>query len=279
MKHMRRLMLTAVIVITLLVYGCVGLAEGNDIKSMSSSALISLQKDVNSELTARPEFRRVKVPTGAYAVGEDIPARQWTITASDGMCEVYWGKALDEYGVEIPYSEQIATLDDWGKKTSVSWNLLAGTYIVVNRNSVTFTPYVPRPLEFRGIESDESAEGFDLSSMGFDELVELQTRITSELITRTDFKEILVPTGVYKVGEDIPAGKWTITASEGMCEVYWGKKLDAYGVEIPYSDRISTLDDWGNKTSVNWDLVEGTYIVVNRNAVTFSPYLPTTLGF
>lgn len=123
------------------------------------------------------------------------------------------------------------------------------------------------------------AESFDLSSLSYEELIELGTKIQSEIMSRPEFKKVLVPPGAYKVGEDIPVGKWTITASEGMCEVYWGKKLDEYGVEVPYNDRIDDLDDWGNNSSVTWNLTEGTYIVISRNSVTFSPAIPVKLGF
>ena len=123
------------------------------------------------------------------------------------------------------------------------------------------------------------ADDIELSFYSWDELIALSAKINSELMSRPEFKEVKVPTGAYKVGVDIPAGKWTITAQYGMCEVYWGKELDEYGVDIPYSSRIDDLDDWGSKSSVAWDLVEGTYIVVNRNPVLFTPYVPVSLGF
>ena len=123
------------------------------------------------------------------------------------------------------------------------------------------------------------AESIDLSSLSYEELVSLSSRITMEIMSRPDFKTVKVPPGAYKVGVDIPAGKWTITASEGACEVCWGKALDEYGVDVPWSERIDDLDDWGSKSSVSWDLVEGTYIVISRNAVTFTPYVPVSLGF
>ena len=134
-------------------------------------------------------------------------------------------------------------------------------------------------LLFMVITPFSLADNIDLSSYSWDELVALSTQINLELMSRPEFKEVKVPTGAYKIGVDIPAGKWTITASYGMCEVYWGKALDEYGVEIPYTSRIDDLDDWGNKSSVTWDLKEGTYIVITRNPVLFTPYVPVSLGF
>lgn len=124
-----------------------------------------------------------------------------------------------------------------------------------------------------------SAESIDLSSLTYDELIALSTKITMEIMSRPDFKTVKVPPGAYEVGKDIPAGKWTITATEGACEVYWGKSLDEYGVSVSFSDRIATIDDWGSQSTASWDLVEGTFIVINRNAVTFSTYTPVSLGF
>ena len=127
--------------------------------------------------------------------------------------------------------------------------------------------------------SASSAESIDLSTLSYDELISLSSKITMEIMSRPDFKTVKVPPGAYAVGKDIPAGKWTITATEGACEVYWGKSLDEYGVDVPYSDRIATIDDWGSQSVASWDLVDGTFIVINRNAVTFTPYVPVSLGF
>lgn len=51
----------------------------------------------------------------------------------------------------------------------------------------------------------------DLSALSIDELIALKTQITSELLKREEIKEAKVPAGEYIVGEDIPAGKYTIT--------------------------------------------------------------------
>lgn len=143
------------------------------------------------------------------------------------------------------------------------------------------------PVEAASSEAHASADiprtdsGFDLSGLSYEDLLTLQAQVNLALneMSGNSPKEVKVPVGTYQVGIEIPAGKWTITATDGMCEVYWGKCLDEYGVDVPYSDRIDKLDDWGTKSSVTWNLTEGTYIVVNRNAVTFTPYEAVTLGF
>lgn len=53
----------------------------------------------------------------------------------------------------------------------------------------------------------------DLKSMSFDELVDLQSQILEEVVSRKEFKCVSVPAGEYTVGSDIPAGDYTITNS------------------------------------------------------------------
>lgn len=123
------------------------------------------------------------------------------------------------------------------------------------------------------------AESIDLSSLSFDELATLETRIIKAMMSKPEYKETKVPVGVYKVGEDIPAGKWTISGIEYSGVITWGTGLDEYGVEIPYNMQISSFSYWDSNDSIDWDLVEGTYISVAISPVKFSPYIPKSLGF
>ena len=66
------------------------------------------------------------------------------------------------------------------------------------------------------IASCACADEIDLSSLSFDELRELQTKISKELTSRPEWKEVPVPPGLYKVGEDIPAGDWCIKCGNAV---------------------------------------------------------------
>ena len=123
------------------------------------------------------------------------------------------------------------------------------------------------------------AESIDLSSLSFDELAVLETRIIKEMMSKPEYKEVTVPLGVYKVGVDIPAGKWTLSGLGNAGIVFWGKGLDEYGVEIPYNMQIADFTYWDVDDSIDWNLVEGTYIAVTISPVKFSPYIPKSLGF
>lgn len=70
----------------------------------------------------------------------------------------------------------------------------------------------------------------DLKSMSFDELVDLQSQILEEAVSREEFKCVSVPSGEYTVGSDIPAGDYTITNSvkSAMVTLYVNGLESAY---------------------------------------------------
>ena len=50
----------------------------------------------------------------------------------------------------------------------------------------------------------------DLSGLTYNELVELKDQINLAIWECDEWQEVEVPQGIWKVGEDIPAGHWTI---------------------------------------------------------------------
>lgn len=134
------------------------------------------------------------------------------------------------------------------------------------------------------------AEGIDLSGMSFDELVALKEQINLAIWNSEDWQEVEVPQGVYVIGEDIPAGKWTIKAVEGItARIYWGDTLNESGVELAYGDIYvfeSVLSkeypyyEVGDPTEVTWEMKEGQYFIVEEGIALFMPYAgKPDLGF
>ena len=68
----------------------------------------------------------------------------------------------------------------------------------------------------------------DLSSYSNDELIALQTPIKGELMNRGAIKSAKIPTGNYTVGEDFPAGVYTMTTDEYMVAVTINEYEDLY---------------------------------------------------
>lgn len=109
----------------------------------------------------------------------------------------------------------------------------------------------------------------DLSGMSFDELMELRAQVDAALWASDGWTEATVPQGVYNVGEDIPAGRWTIKANASL----W---VFIYNGESEYCDSMYWLDS--SDPQVNLVLKEGQRIEIN-GTVTFTPYTSAALGF
>ena len=132
---------------------------------------------------------------------------------------------------------------------------------------------------------------FDLSDMSYDELVVLKDQINLAIWNSNEWQEVEVPQGVYVIGEDIPAGKWTIKAADKInAYVYWGDALSDSGTEITYDGRVYEYEglysvnyryyEKGDTTEVTWDLKDGQYFIVDDGIVLFTPYSgKSSLGF
>lgn len=138
----------------------------------------------------------------------------------------------------------------------------------------------------------------DLSGMSYDELVELKDQINLAIWNSEEWQEVEVPQGIWHVGEDIPAGKWTVkcapyTSSYMMKEadISWGESLNDAGTGISWNGRHDDAiiynpdhEDYkeGSITQCTIDVLEGDYIIISDyyNSVIFMPYSgKPSLGF
>ena len=141
----------------------------------------------------------------------------------------------------------------------------------------------------------------DLSGMSYDELVALKDQINKAIWESQEWQEVTVPQGVWRVGEDIPAGKWVIKCADinrdnlmmGSCQFEWGNKLDDTGKSISWmSDRWQGRTavynpngkyyQDGHATEYEWDAKDGDYIVIESMyaPAVFTPYSgKPSLGF
>jgi len=127
----------------------------------------------------------------------------------------------------------------------------------------------------------------DLSGMSFDELVALKSHIDLALMSSDEWQEVSVPAGLYRIGEDIPAGKWTIRPSDGhTAEVYYGVGLKDGGSRIDdrYSfEQITSPTDsyaeYNDIEFVNWTLEDGAYIMIESSSVVFTPFSGNAFSF
>lgn len=130
----------------------------------------------------------------------------------------------------------------------------------------------------------------DLSGMTFDELVALREQIDLAIWSSQEWQEVEVPQGLYIIGTDIPAGKWTIRAAPGgQTTAHVGKQLNEDGTDIKFASGSSQLirsADWFAfdpvKDVQSWDveLKDGYYISFTYGPAVFTPYAgKPALGF
>lgn len=130
------------------------------------------------------------------------------------------------------------------------------------------------------------AEEIDLSGLSIDELRALQARIAEEIVSRPEWKEVTVPSGIYKIGADIPAGEYCIRcgkSSKGYIFFEYGEKTNASHSDIEYPrqfcDYIYADGDGKEFEFVNVLLIEGYYVKIEYGYAIFTPPVHADLGF
>lgn len=143
------------------------------------------------------------------------------------------------------------------------------------------------------------AEGIDLSGLTYEELVALKDQINLAIWNSSEWQEVTVPQGVWKVGEDIPAGTWTVRCADtardsymmNECDLSWGEQLSENGQSIAWKGRYDLVTLYnpnnehyneGELTEYTFTVQEGDYIIIDNsyNCAVFIPYAgKPSLGF
>jgi hypothetical protein len=111
----------------------------------------------------------------------------------------------------------------------------------------------------------------DLSSMSFDELMNLRNDLNAEIMSRPEWKEVTVPPGTWYVGEDIPAGTYSIK-SEFCGVTVWREAKDDYDNNGLYYCEVVKKDSPCGKIKLD----KGMVVEINGEVI-FAP--PMSLGF
>lgn len=121
----------------------------------------------------------------------------------------------------------------------------------------------------------------DLSGMSYDELVALKDQINLAIWNSAEWQEVTVPYGAWIVGEDIPAGKWTITAGDGCSFSFKiGTMLNSMGTELEgdyyyqwlTSKTYRRYDPADDVDQITVDLRNGQIVFFEEGSVVFTPY-------
>jgi len=106
-------------------------AAETDLQSMSYDELIRLQQEIVNEIISRPEWKEVKVPSGSWTVGKDIPAGEYSLSAGNGGGYI----KIRRNGRSI-VSQGIRDKDDTFGKIE----LIDGDVVEIERGSIIFAP-------------------------------------------------------------------------------------------------------------------------------------------
>ena len=129
---------------------------------------------------------------------------------------------------------------------------------------------------------------YDLSGLSFDELVALKDQINRAIWDSDQWQEVEVPQGVWEVGPDIPAGKWTILPKPyAATSIKIGNETKDGGtnVNMKISQTIKDKDFqlYSAESDISsWtvELEDGQYLKVDSGPAIFTPYAgKPSLGF
>lgn len=109
-------------------------AESFDLSTITTEELVSLRSAVNAELAARDfKTKEVKVPTGRYTVGIDIPAGVYTLNNPGtyfSSVNTYTPDGRFDMGFQVTPEEPVGKLE-----------LVDGQTVEIQYESVVFKPY------------------------------------------------------------------------------------------------------------------------------------------
>lgn len=123
---------------------------------------------------------------------------------------------------------------------------------------------IVREIVLRGIPIDCTTI---IQGMSYDELVSLNKQINLAIMQSDEWREITVPIGEYIVGEDIPAGTYTVTTGESYCSL----EIHSNG------KKVHDFDSFGPEVIGKLALTDGQVVLVEYDYVVFKPYVG--LGF
>lgn len=115
------------------------------------------------------------------------------------------------------------------------------------------------------------AEDIDLSTLSFDELLQLQQRINDEIVSRPEWKETIVPAGIWTVGVDIPSGSYSISVADSA---------GAY-IHVEDPNQFTSIVNQGITSQSNAigkvKLQDGFIVTIKHGSLKFAPAV--SLGF
>ena len=119
------------------------------------------------------------------------------------------------------------------------------------------------------------AEQIDLSGMSYEDLLALRQQVDAAIWASDGWQEVEVPAGVYTIGEDIPAGRWSVSPTGVVAAItLYPDKSDYTGQTYNILTTAAIMEG----ESCNLDASEGNCLEI-VGTVVFRPYVSAALGF
>lgn len=127
---------------------------------------------------------------------------------------------------------------------------------------------------------------YDISGLSYGELVELVNQAQMAMMQMDEWQEVTVPAGVYRIGVDIPAGRWTIKAPPQVNYI-----TIVIGDELKNANSVKLIRDWvvhgsenilyheGDATYITIVVEDGQYLEVKHGDAIFTPYQGNSFTF
>lgn len=116
------------------------------------------------------------------------------------------------------------------------------------------------------------ADGIDLSALSYDQLIELNHQLVREIMARPEWKEVRIPAGQWKVGEDIPAGVYSFKFIGP-----WSVNIYVWKTEVKnYANNGMRLNDILDKDRTEigkFELFDGNILDVGGDIILSRPYV------
>ena len=148
--------LLTVILILAMILPAAALADV-DLSGMTFDELVALREQLNMAIWNSQEWQAVTVPIGVWKIGEDIPAREWTISVAEDATrswgDLFYCSKLDETGLKADWSSDAFTYlqlsgptdDENANPKSVDIDCKEGMYIVIDGTPMVFQTYTGKP--------------------------------------------------------------------------------------------------------------------------------------
>lgn len=124
------------------------------------------------------------------------------------------------------------------------------------------------------------ARAVDLDNMGLDDLLTLREQIDAAIWANPEWEHVELARGAYLVGEDIPAGRWTLASVDGSrVTLAYGRDLGRGGDWVEDLIYYCKVGEGGDRDAVTWTFDDGGWLVIRGNAASMTRAVSMPIEF